>query len=229
MIIEQNLRVSSGGNLSLGQSGYDDGQGDTTHKYAKADCRLDLMQDLLNRPLADALPTTNLTESRTRTSAGIWSRVYTAGGAVASFTRLIVPELIRTGITSGTAQVPQAGAYALHGYKLTSVDIDYSVSVLAPTSIVVTAQTETAQTNNVARANASTTALGTVTYQNPVGTTVSVLPVATQANPYQCRVAFGTPIFCPVDNLTLEIAWTMVNTNVVTVTGLWANFSYAPY
>lgn len=222
--------INGSGNLSLGQSGADDGKGDATHKYAKSDCRFDLMQVLLDRPLADALPTTNLTESRTRTSAGIWTRVYTAGGAVASFVLLRLPELIRTGTGFTVGPNTAAGtAYNPHGYKVTSIDINYTVGTLAATSIDITAQTETAQTNNTARANASTTALGTVTYQNPVGTTVSTLPVATQANPYQCRAAFGTPIFVPSNILTFEIAMVLPNTSVVSITGLWVNYSFALY
>ncbi len=226
MIIESGIRVTGGGNLSLGHGGFDDGQGDTTHPYAKRDCRIDMFQELLNRPLADALPATNLTESRTRTSAGIWNRLYTGGGATASFTRFSVPEIIRTGLTSGT--LPQS-TYALHGYKVTSIDFNYVVATLAPTSIIWTAQTETAQTNNVARANASTTPLGAVTYQNPVGTVVASLPVATQASPYQTRIVFGTPVFLPVDNLSFEMGLVQANTSVVSVTGLWFNISLAIY
>ncbi len=210
----------------MGQAGYDDGQGDPLALYGKKDCRLDMMQELMNRPLADALPTTNLTESRTRTSAGIYNRLYTMGGAVDSFIHLRVPEVTRTGTSTGG--VPQS-TYALHGYKVTSIDLNYVIATLAPTSITVTAVAETAQANNVARSNATVTALGAVTYQNPVGTVVSVLPVATQAAPYCTRVIFATPVFVPANHLAFEIELIGTNTAVVSITGLWFNYTLAVY
>ena len=231
MIIGSNIRVAGGGNLTLGQGGYDDGQADATHGYAKKDCRYDAFNsDILNRPLANALPTTNMTESWTRTSAGIWNRVYTTGGGGAAdcFVLFALPEVIRTG-SGGLLPSPSNTAYATHGYKVTSIDLMYTIGTANATAISVTAQAETAQTNNVARANNSTTPLGTVTYQNPVGTTVSVLPVAQQAAPYQCRAVFGTPAFVPANTLTFELELSLLTSCVFTLTGLFINYSLAIY
>lgn len=225
MILEVQARINQNGNLSLGQSGCDDGAADSTHGYAKSDCVLIL--DPLRFPTA--APTTNLTESQTRTSAGIWNKVYTAGGAVNSFI-LIQPQLIAR-YCSATPSPPYT-TFQPHGYKLTSMDLNYTVGTANATTISVAAQTETYQTNNTARANASTTPLGTVTYQNPVGTTAASLPVATQANPYQCRVLFGTPVFltgASIPNLNIEINLVLPNTSVVTITYCALNFSYALY
>ncbi len=227
MIIESNVRVSGGGNLSLGQAGYDDGQADPLALYGKKDCRYDVLNgDLLYRGLVDAHPVASLTESVTRVSAGIWTRTYTAGGAAAPFINFILPEAIRTGTGLVT---PPGQTYNLHGYKVTSIDLNYILTTADLTSIAVTAQTETAQTNNVARANASVTPLGAVTYQNPIGTVVATLPVAQQAAPYQCRVIFATPVFVPTNNLTFEIGFVMQNNGVMAITGLWINYTGAWY
>ncbi len=227
MIIESNVRVSGGGNLSLGQGGFDDGQADPLVLYGKKDCRYDVLtNDLLTRGLVDGHPTTNLTESVTRVSAGLWTRTYTAGGTVASFTLFTLPGPQRTGLTTGG--LPQQ-AYALHGYKVTSVDLNYIITTADATAITMTAQVETAQTNNVARVLSSSTALGVVSYQNPIGTAATTLPVAQQAAPYQCRVLFATPVFQPTNNLTFELGLSLPSSCVVVVTGLWINYTMALY
>lgn len=218
-------QVNSLGNLSLGQYGYDDEAGDATYGYAKDDCKIILAHPFLNT----ALPTTNLTEATTRTSAGIWTRTYTAGGTVASFVLLYPSQLIYRTLTGA---LDGAVAAQPHGFKINSVDLNYAITVADATAITVTAQTEAFQTNNAARANSSTTPLGTVTYQNPVGTTVSVLPIAQQANPYQCRAVFGTPVFVTGTSLTplnLELGLSLPNTCVVSLTYLALNVSVALY
>ena len=53
--------------------------------------------------------------------------------------------------------------------------------------------------------------------------------MAQQANPYTTRTVFATPVFVPANILTFEIELKAPNTSVVTITGLWINYSLAIY
>ena len=212
--------IHGNGNLSLGASGTDDAAYDATHKYAKGD----LWYTLLPVELPSGIPTTNLTEANVRNAAGQYERSYTAGGAITPKIPVPIRLWYRT-FTGGPALA------APHGFKLTAMFLNYKVATADATSVDVVFNTETAQSNNTARAAASTTPLGTVAYQNPPGTVVATLPVAQQAAPYVTKIVPATPVFITTQRqlLTAEIQLSLPNTCVLTITEVSFLFSLALY
>lgn len=216
--------VNKSGNLSLGFGGFDDGAADAAALYAKGDCEWNLLKDLV--PVGGA----SITYANVRTAVGQYGLSVTAGAAVTPniWTSIEFPLRRTATVTpSGGANPATAG----HGYKIVDLILGYTVATLAATSVNVVATQEAPQSNNGARANTSTTPLGAVTYENPVGTVVASLPVATQANPYNCRIVFATPVFITLAQslLTVEIQLSLPNTSVVTITDLIARGSMALY
>ena len=210
------------GNLSLGQTGLDDGAGDATHRYAKDDVRIQL--DITN---LRGIPVTNLTMSDTRTAVGQYNRLFTAGAAITPNVPIYIPLLYRTlaGLLNARTSANP------HGMKVTAMYLNYYIATAAATSIAVVFTSETVQVDNTARTNASTTPLGAITYENPVGTVVSTLPVATQAAPYVCKIVPATPAFLTTNRqgLTAEIQLSLPNTCVVAITDIWLDISLALY
>ncbi len=153
--------------------------------------------------------------------------MYTAGGAVTPKILVRPPFLYRT--LSGLLTPRQAAGP--HGWKLTEFYFNYVIAIAGATSVDVVFTTETAQANNVARAAASTTPLGAPIYQNPPGTVVTTLPVATQAAPYVCRIVPTTPVFITTERqmLTVELQLSLPNTTAFTITELSFHFSMAEY
>ena len=211
------------GNISTGFGGADDAQGDATHGYAKKDCWYQVPLQYLA-----GIPTTTLTMSDVRSAAGIYGRVFTSGGAITPVVPIYFPMPYRT--LSGLAIANNATVQP-HGFKLTACRLAYTIATLAATSVNFVFTTEAAQANNTARAAASNTPLGAVTYHNPPGTVVASLPVATQANPYLCSVVFATPVFITTERQFLmgELQLSLPNTTVFTLTELSFQFSYALY
>lgn len=219
MFNDNNAMVNKSGNLSLGGEGFDDGKGDTTHPYAKNDCWITVLPILL--PLA--IPTTSLTELNVRTAVGQYARSYTAGAAITP--KLVVPiSLIYRSFQAATGRTANP-----HGFKILDMYLSYFVGTADATSIAVVFTSEEAQTNNTARSNASTTPLGAVTYENPVGTVAATLPVAQQASPYVNKIVVATPAFITTDrrNLTAEIQMSLPNTCVVTITEVAFHLAWA--
>lgn len=221
-ISANNIDVDKNGNLSLGQGGLSDAQGDATHGYAKKDCWWQF--DITN---LRGIPTTTLTMSDVRTAVGEYGRVFTAGGAITPNVPIIIPNIYRT--LSGLLNPRQTAAP--HGWKLTAMYLSYTVATADATAVAVVFTTEKAQANNTARSARSTTPLGTVVYQNPPGTVVATLPVAQQAAPYVNKIVPGTPVFITTerDILTAEIQLSLPNTCVLTITEVSFNFSMAMY
>lgn len=220
---DERADVSKVGNLSLGDA-FDDGAGHATYGYAKND----VWFSILPIELPAAIPTTSLTEANVRTAVGQYARSYTAGGAITP--KLVIPlsrMLYRT-FVQATGQLTRSNP---HGFLVKDMYLSYFIATADATSIAVVATNEAAQSNNAARANASTTPLGTITYENPPGTTVGTLPVAQQANPYVTKIACGTPAFINTDrqNLTFEVQLSLPNTCVVTITEIAFHLAYAMY
>lgn len=220
---DNNAFIRGNGNLTLGLAGKDDAAYDATHTYAKNDFWAHVSPVLL--PLG--IPTTTLTELNVRNAAGQYERQYTAGGAITP--KLALPlsmylpfHRTLTGTTSTSAP---------HGFKLLDLILNYKVATADATSVAVVFNTETPQANATARSAASTTPLGTITYQNPLGTVVATLPVAQQATPYVNRIVLGTPAFVNTDRstLTAEIQLSLPNTCVFTITDIALHFALAAY
>lgn len=216
------FHVTGKGNLNLGFEG-DDGAGDATHGFAKND----LWVSVSPVTLPSGIPTTTLTEANVRTAVGQYARSYTAGGAITPSIPIPIAQYLpfsRQFTGSPAAVVPK-------GFKLTGMYLSYTVATANATSVAVVFTQETAQSNNSARANTSTTPLGAVTYQNPIGTTVASLPVAIQANPYVNFISVATPAFVNTlrSNLTAEIQLSLPLNCVLTITEIALVFSLALY
>ena len=223
MLLDTQAKIDGEGNLTLGLGGYDDGLGDSSHGYGKANCRIAIPLNSLV-----GTPTTNLTEALVRTTVGQYARSYTAGDAITPNIPVFLPMIYRT---MNATTNPPGVAPTHHGWKITKLRMNYTIGTLAATSIAVVFTTETAEANATALANRSTTPLGTVAYQNPPLTVVGTLPVATQATPYVCDIVPATPAFVNIDGdlLTAEIQLSLQNTTVFTIRQLWAYFTYAMY
>jgi hypothetical protein len=204
--------ITGKGNLTLGVE-VDDLAGDITHGWSKADV-------WLNVPLFQL---TSVTQALTfaRTSQGI----YTSALAAAASTGIVIVPLV--GLHRKFTGAPVAAAP--HGLKILDLAFGYTIATAGETTISVTFSTET-QTNNAVRA-ATTAPFGTVTYENPIGTTVANLPVATQANPYVVRAVPGTPIFVNTDNTQVyaEISFVNPGTSVATLTFMTWHLAVALY
>lgn len=224
ILSDNNLGIDKNGNLSLGFSGANDGAGDAAHAYAKTDC-------FYNFPL-NTLGITGTGATFGRTSAGIYTLAVTTNGT----TQIggIVPfphRFIATATPPVAGGIPMGAppVSAPHGYKIKDIVLCYTVTTLAATSVNVALATEL-QANNGAR-SATTTPMGAVTYENPIGTVVGSLPVATQANPYVCRAVPATPTFITADNtiLSFEIVVVLPNTSVLTITQVGVHYAMALY
>jgi len=224
---DEKAGINSSGYLTLGvtaaqssnnQGPITDGAADATYAWMKNDFWVQV--DPLTLPVA--LPSTNNTETNVRSAANLWNRTYTAGGSVAAYSFININRILPFARTYATA---------LHGFKLIDMILSYTVATAGATSVAVAFATETAQANNSARAVASATPLGAVTYQNPIGTVVSTLPVSTQASPYVCKIVLGTPVAIATDRQTLscEILWTLPNTCVVAITEIAFHFALGIY
>jgi hypothetical protein len=219
---DNQAKINSSGNLSLGQYGLDDGAGDSSHPYAKDD--LWVQFDVLN---LRGIPTTSLTMSDVRTAVGQYGRVFTSGGAITPKVPVYIPNLYRT----LNQYLDGRNASQPHGFKLRAMYLSYTIATADATSIAVVFTTESAQSNSTARANSSTTPLGTVTYENPPGTVVGTLPVGQDADPLVNKIVPGTPAFITTerDILTAELQLSLPNTCVLTITELSFNFAMALY
>jgi hypothetical protein len=213
---DANAWINGQGNLSLGNAGRDDASADPAALYAKGDVWISVpLPFLVNSALTQAA-------TFARTSAGL----YTLALAAAASTGIVVVPINfffrKFASTTGGVNNP-------HGMKLLDFVLAYTVATAAETSVNVTFNT-VVDANATARA-ATTTALGAVTYENPIGTSVANLPVATQATPYVCRAIPATPIFINTDNTELiaEIACVNPGTSVITFTHIGFHASLALY
>lgn len=211
--------IRGNGNLSLGL-GVDDGAYDTSHPYAKNDVWFQV--DVTN---LRGIPTTSLTMSDVRTAVGQYGRVFTSGGAITPKVPIYLPIWYRT--YTGSRQYGSAP----HGIKVNYMILSYTIATADATSVAVVFTTETAQTNSTTRAQGSSTPLGAVTYENPIGTSVSVLPVGQDADPLVSKIIPATPIFITDERtiLTAELQLSLPNTCVLTVTEIALNCSVAWY
>ena len=217
---DRNAFINGSGNLSLG-NGVDDEAGDASYKYAKDDVWVQL-----NPLLLTGIPTTNLTEPNVRTDVGQYGRLFTAGGAITPKIPVYIPGYLYRTYVAGANQVA-----APKGYKVNYMILGYTIATADATSIAVVFTTEDIQTNSTARSNSSTTPLGAVTYQNPIGTVVSVPPVIQDADPVIVKVVPATPVFITAerDILTAEIQLSLPNTCALKITELSFNLSVALY
>lgn len=224
MWVENNAFVTGGGNLTLGLSGRDDAANHATYKYTKNDFWLSLNPCALML----AIPTTSLTEAGVRNAAGQYERSYTAGGAITPKIGIMLSSHIPLHRTF-TGDKNNAAAY--HGFLLKDMILSYKVATADATSVAVVFNTETTQANNTARAAASATPYGTITYENPLGTVVATLPVAQQAAPYVNKIVLGTPAWVNTDRqiLTAEIQLSLPNTCVLTITEVSFHYGLAIY
>jgi hypothetical protein len=224
---DQTAGIDENGYLTLGvsqaqsvnnQGPISDGKADATYNYMKGD----FWMHVSPIRLPAAIPSTSLTEANVRAAAGMAARSYTAGAAITP--NIIVPI---------SEYLPFHRTYATqpHGFKLINMILSYTVATANATSVNVVFNTETPQANNTARSAASTTPLGTVAYQNPPGTSVNNLPVATQANPYVCQIVPGTPVAVTTDRqtLTAEIQLSLPLNCVLTITEVAFHFALGLY
>ena len=191
------------GNLVLGVEA-DDGAGDATHTYAKADA-------WVNVPLNQL---TSVTQALTfaRTSQGI----YTSALAAAASTGVVIVPLV--GIQRKFQGTPAISAP--HGLKILDLAFGYTIATAAETTVSVAFTVET-QANATARAlTANPFGSGAVTYENPIGTVAATLPVAAQATPYVVRAIPAAPAFINADNSQVfaEISFVNPGTSVATLT-----------
>ena len=163
--------------------------------------------------------------SDVRTAVGQYGRVFTSGGSITPKVPVYPPMLYRT------LNTMLDGRYASqpHGYLLQAMYLSYTIATADATSLAVVFTTETAQTNSTTRAQGSATPLGTVTYENPPGTTAAALPVGQDADPLVCKIVPGTPVFITDERtiLTAELQMSLPNTCVVTITELAFSFAVA--
>jgi hypothetical protein len=206
--------VTGKGNATFGVE-LDDLAGDATHGYAKGDVWWNVPLWLL----------TSFTQALTvaRTSAGI----YTSALAAAASTGIVVVPLVAFQRKFSGAPV----AAAPHGVKILDVAFGYTIATAAETSIAVTFNVE-ADVNATARAlTTNPFGAGAVTYENPIGTSVANLPVATQATPYVCRAIPATPAFINADisQVNAEISFVNPGTSVATLTFVAWHLAVALY
>ena len=194
--------VTGKGNLNLGIE-TDDLSGDATQGYAKADC-------WFNVPLA-WLVSCCLTQAGTfaRTSAGLYTLAIASGTSTGV---IVVPitALLRKFTGAPVASAP-------HGFKLTDLVLTYIASIAAETSINVTFSTNS-DVNATARASVTQPFGTTITYENPLGTVVTNLPVTTTTVPYVCRAVPVAPIFVNTDNTEINAEIALVNPGTAIVT-----------
>lgn len=220
---DQNAWLNKSGNLSLGNSGQDDAAGNTSFPYAKDDFWMSVNVNALPA----AIPVTNLTETNTRVSVGIYTRTYTAGAAITPKLPISISNLLpfhRTFLgSSGATSNP-------HGFILKSMIVSYIVGVAALNAIAAVFTTETAQAEAVARAAASTSPFGAVIVQNPPGT-VAAAPLTTQATPHVVAFVPTTPAFVNTQRqlLTAELQLDMANTGTFAITEISLLFALAAY
>ena len=207
--------INGQGNLSLGNAGKDDASGDPAALYAKGDC-------FVNVPLNSVFAGAGAIGAVGRTSAGIYTVQVTAAAA----TQIVVIPI--TGIFRKFASTA-GGVNNPHGFKLLDLVLGYTIGTAAETTVSVAFFTEV-QTNNTARASTATP-FGAVTYENPIGTVVATLPVATQANPYVSRAVPATPIFVNADNTDVyaEVSFVNPGTAVAVLTHIGYHVSVALY
>ncbi len=218
--------VSPGGNISTGTGGLDDKQGDANFPWAKTDCWIHI-DPVIDIPAA--LPSTNLTEANVRASAGRWNRTYTsAGGTVNSFIYIPFRQIYRT-LAATTLLDPKTPAGA-HGFKINSMVMAYGVTVLAATTVAVAFQRAVAFVDVTAAPAVNTTPLGvTMALQEPPGTSVASLPLATTSNSYVVAVVPPSPVFITTvrDAINAEINIVLASSSVFTLFDVWFNLSVA--
>jgi hypothetical protein len=206
--------VTGKGNLTLGVE-TDDLAGDATHGYAKGDAWFEV-------PLGWLVDSCFVQAGTfARTSAGLYTLALAAAGSTGV---VAVPLywLFRKFTGAPVAAAP-------HGMKITDFVLDYIIATAAETTVSVAFFTNL-DVNAQARASVATP-FGAVTYENPIGTVVATLPVATQATPYVCRAIPATPIFVNVDNTAAfaEISCVNPGTAVITFTRIGFHASAALY
>lgn len=210
---DANAWIDGNGSMTLGNAGFDDKAGDTTHKYAKGDV-------FVNVPLNWLLTLPNAL-TITRTSAGLYVAALTT-----NTTQVVIVPL--TGMLRKFTNIAGGGQNP-KGFKITDLVFNYIVATLAVTSVAVTFVTNL-DVNAVARA-AVTAPFGAVTYENPIGTVVANPAVATQATPYVTRAVPAAPVFVTTDNTDVfaEITFVIPNTSVPSLTHVGFHCSVALY
>jgi hypothetical protein len=179
-------RINGNGALTLGQTA-DDGNGDATYPYAKGDVWVNI--PLLTCPTAAATTGTWVVptmEARAANStAGRQGMNIKLAGANALNAVLVpISQALRTaGATSGNVN---------KGFLAKQLDIVFNpITTTLNTVLTVTAWTRLLA-NSVAEDGVAYG--GTITYQNPIGTTVTNLPsTANATGNWVCAAVFGTP------------------------------------
>lgn len=182
--------IQGTGNLTLGL-GQDDGAGDGTHTYAKADVWI---------PISAVGITSDTQPALTRVGAGSYKRTL-----VASTTHnVVIPfdmAMLRTFTGAPSASVP-------HGVKVLSMAVSYRVNGASATSITPSIQTiplSAAASLGTATALTSTTAGNTLTNAANVYLSVTTVTtpvfVNTQDTLLTGEFVVVTPMSCTVDML----------------------------
>ncbi len=221
---EQSAQLGSQGALTLGIGGTSVQTGDnfdTTYPYAHNDF-------FMTVPLNTLMPVSiaNMVWVITRGTTGVMGLQGTCSSSAAT------PQvLVQFPIPQRTFN--PTGATAPHGYVLNSVDIAYGISGGAINSITTGFNT-ILLANGVTATQVSTTPLGTITVQNPIGTTAALgLPTALTGTflPTVARLVPGTRAWITTDQteLNLELTVGMNSSSVITIEKVQARFSLATY